>query len=62
YLDAGGLADAAADGEGATDAVPEDVLANIEAIEAVGLTAWQEEREDALPMGHFNLRVTLVDD
>ena len=62
YLDAGSLADAAADGEGATDAVPEDVLANIEAIEAVGLTAWQEEREDALPMGHFNLRVTLVDD
>ncbi len=62
YLDAGGLADAAADGDGATDAVPEDVLANIEAIEAVGLTAWQEEREDALPMGHFNLRVTLVDD
>jgi hypothetical protein len=61
YLDAGGLADAAAEGDGATDAVPEDILANLEAIEAVGLTAWQEEREDALPMGHFNLRVTLVD-
>ncbi len=65
YVDIGGLverADAAADGDGATEAVPDDVLANIEAIEAVGLTAWQEDRGDALPMGHFNLRVTLTDE
>ncbi len=65
YVDIGGLvdvaADAAADGDGATEAVPDDVLANIEAIEAVGLTAWQEDRGDALPMGHFNLRVTLTE-
>ena len=62
YLDAGGLVDAAADGDAATEAVPDDVLANIEPIEAVGLSAWQEDRGDDLPMGHFSLRVTLTED
>jgi hypothetical protein len=62
YLDAGGLTDFAADGDGLTETLSDDVLANLEAIEAVGVTAWQEERGDAAPMGHFSLRVTLEDD